>query len=105
LLACKAEVTQEVQTTTVKRGTFISELTDEGTLKAVNSIGITAPTISYRYGGLKITSITEDGKDVLKGDTVMVFDPSEIKKAIIDAEQRLQIANAEFEKLKATPGI
>jgi len=102
LVACKAEVTQEVQTTTVKRGTFISELTDEGTLKAVNSIGITAPTISYRYGGLKITSITEDGKDVLKGDTVMVFDPSEIKKAIIDAEQRLQIANAEFEKLKAT---
>jgi multidrug efflux pump subunit AcrA (membrane-fusion protein) len=32
----------------------------------------------------------------------MVFDPSEIKKAIINAQQQLEIATAEFEKLKAT---
>ena len=102
LAACKAKETREVQTTLVKRGTFSEELTEEGTLKAVNSIAITAPNISYRYGSLKITSFVEDGKEVEKGDTVLVFDPSELKKAIIDSEQRLMIANAELEKLKAT---
>jgi multidrug efflux pump subunit AcrA (membrane-fusion protein) len=33
---------------------------------------------------------------------VLVFDPSEVKKALIDADQRLVIANAELEKLVAT---
>ena len=46
--------------------------------------------------------MVSDGKEVEKGDTVIVFDPSEIKKAIITSEQQLEIANAEFEKLKAT---
>jgi HlyD family secretion protein len=102
LFACKSKVVNEVSTTLVKRGTFTEELTEEGTVRAINSINITAPTISYRYGGLKITNIVPDGKEVNKGDTILVFDPSEIKKAIIDAEQKLEIANAEYEKLKAT---
>ena len=102
LAACKTKVVNEVSTTLVKRGTFTEELNEEGTVRAINSINITAPTISYRYGGLKITNVVPDGKEVNKGDTVLVFDPSEIKKAIIDAEQKLEIANAEFEKLKAT---
>lgn len=102
LAACKTKVVSEVSTALVKRGTFTEELNEEGTVRAINSINITAPTISYRYGGLKITNVVPDGKEVNKGDTVLVFDPSEIKKAIIDAEQKLEIANAEFEKLKAT---
>jgi HlyD family secretion protein len=102
LAACKAKVTEEVQTSLVKRGTFSEELIEEGAVKAVNSIAINAPNISYRYGSLKITSFIDDGKEVEKGDTVLVFDPSEVKKAIIDAEQRLVIANAELEKLIAT---
>jgi HlyD family secretion protein len=91
-----------VQTTVVKRGTFSEELTEEGTVRSVNSVNITAPNISWRYGSLKITNIVSDGKEVAKGDTVMIFDPSEIKKAIITSQQQLEIANAEFEKLKAT---
>ena len=102
LAGCKGTVVQEVQTTFVKRGTFTEELTEEGTVKAVNSISINAPNISYRYGGLKITNMVSDGKEVNKGDTVIIFDPSELKKAIITSQQQLEIANAEFEKLKAT---
>ena len=103
LISCKGKkVVQEVQTALVKKGTFTEELTEEGSVKAVNSTNINAPNISYRYGGLKITSMAGDGKEVNKGDTVIVFDPSEIKKAIITAQQQLEIANAEFEKLKAT---
>ena len=103
LISCKGKkVVQEVQTTHVKKGTFTEELTEVGNVKAVNSTNINAPNISYRYGGLKITKITTDGKEVQKGDTVILFDPSEIKKAIINAQQQLEIANAELEKLKAT---
>jgi HlyD family secretion protein len=102
LTACGGKVVQEVQTTLVKKGTFSEELTEQGTVRAVNSININAPNISYRYGSLKITSMVSDGKEVNKGDTVMIFDPSEIKKAIITSQQQLEIANAEFEKLKAT---
>jgi HlyD family secretion protein len=102
LIACRGKEVKDVQTTPVKLGTFSEELTEQGIVKAINSINITSPNISYRYGALKITNMASDGKEVAKGDTVIIFDPSEIKKAIIDAEQKLQIANAEFEKLKAT---
>jgi len=103
LISCKGKkVFQEVQTTFVKNGTFTEELTEEGNVRAVNSINITAPNISYRYGNLKITSMASDGKEVGKGDTIIIFDPSEIKKAIITSQQQLEIANAEFEKMKAT---
>jgi multidrug efflux pump subunit AcrA (membrane-fusion protein) len=102
LAGCKGIDMPEIQTTLVKRGTFSEELTEEGIVRAVNSIAIAAPTISYRYGGLKITSIVDDGREVNKGDTLIVFDPSEIKRAIMTSQQQLEIANAEFEKLKAT---
>lgn len=102
IFSCKRNVNQDVQTTLVEKGTFTEELIEEGTLRAVNSINITAPSISYRYGGLKIASIVEDGSDVEKGDTLIIFDPSEVKKAIIDIEQRLEIQKAELDKMIAT---
>jgi multidrug efflux pump subunit AcrA (membrane-fusion protein) len=100
--SCKAKEASEIQVTSVKRGTFIEELMEQGTVEAVKSISVTAPTISYRYGSLKIAKIVEDGQEVEKGDTIMIFDPSEIKRAIIQAEQQLEIAKAEYEKLKST---
>jgi multidrug efflux pump subunit AcrA (membrane-fusion protein) len=102
LAACSGKKVQEVQTTAVKRGTFTEELTEQGTIRAVNSIAITAPPISYRYGALKISRIVEDGKQVEKGDTVLVFDPSEFRKAIVNSQQQLEIAKAEYDKMKAT---
>jgi len=102
LTACNGKETTEVETTLVKKGTFSEELTEEGTIRAKNSIAITAPSISWRYGDLKLTKLIEDGKEVQKGDTVMIFDPSEIKKSVINSEQQLEIAKAEYDKLKAT---
>jgi len=102
LTSCKGKEAPDIQVTTVKRGTFIEELTEQGTVEAVKSISVTAPAISYRYGALKIAKIVEDGEEVEKGDTIMIFDPSEIKRAIVQAEQQLEIAKAEYEKLKST---
>ena len=63
VITCKSKESGEVQTTLVRSGTFTGELIEEGALGAVNSISINAPVISYRYGGLKITSLAEDGRD------------------------------------------
>jgi multidrug efflux pump subunit AcrA (membrane-fusion protein) len=102
LASCRGREASDIQITTVKRGIFLEELTEQGTIEAVNSISVSAPAISYRYGSLKIAKIVEDGEEVEKGDTIMIFDPSEIKRAIIQAEQQLEIAKAEYEKLKST---
>lgn len=102
LASCKGKESSDIQVTAVKKGTFTEELTEQGKVAAVNSLSVTAPNISYRYGALKIAKIVEDGEEVERGDTVVIFDPSEIKRAIIQAEQQLEIANAEYEKLKST---
>jgi multidrug resistance efflux pump len=100
--ACGNSDTENIQTILVERGQFTEELTEEGTVRSVNATDISIPRISYRYGSLKIASIADDGEEVSKGDTILVMSPEEVKKSIIDAEQRLEIAKAEYEKLKAT---
>jgi len=103
LMSCGRKDAADVEVTLVKKGTFLEELTEQGTVQAVNSISISAPQISYRYASsLKLAKIVEDGAEVRKGDTIMIFDPSEIKRAIVQAEQQLEIAKAEYEKLKST---
>ncbi len=102
LASCKGKESSDIQVKAVKKGIFTEELTEQGTVAAVKSISVSAPTISFRYGSLKIAKIVEDGEEVERGDTVVIFDPSEIKRAIIQAEQQLEIANAEYEKLKST---
>lgn len=102
MISCKSREIKEVPTTHVRSGLFTEELIEEGALRAVNSISINAPAISFRYGGLKITSLVEDGNEVRRGDTLIVFDLSEIEKAIVDNEQKLMIANAELEKMLAS---
>jgi HlyD family secretion protein len=102
LASCSGKEASDIQVTKVKKGIFLEEITDQGTVQAVNSITVSAPTISYRYGALKIAKIVEDGAEVEKGDTIMIFDPSEIKRSIVQAEQQLEIARAEYEKLIST---
>ena len=101
LFSCKGNNNQSVQVTPVRLGTFTEEVIEQGTLSAVNSIAVSAPAVSYRYGSLKITKIVDEGTEVEKGDTVVIFDPSEIRRGIVQAEQQLEIARAEYEKLKS----
>ena len=103
LTACSGKQTTEVEVTGVKKGVFHEELTEQGNVQAVSSISVTAPQISYRYtSSMKLAKIVDDGSEVKKGDTIMIFDPSEIKRSIVQAEQKLEIARAEYTKLQAT---
>jgi RND family efflux transporter MFP subunit len=50
---------------------------------------------------MKITYLVKDGTEVNAGDTVIIFDPSEVNKGIVDAQGKSEISGAELEKLKA----
>ncbi len=101
LYACNSKEMQQVPYTKVERGTFYVDIYEVGEIEAVNSTNISSPNISWRYGNLKITQIVKDGTEVNKGDTLIVFDPSEVNKGIVEAEGSLEISRAELEKLTA----
>ena len=101
LWACHKKEVQQTPSAKVVKGTFYIDIYEAGEIEAVNSTNISSPNISWRYGNLKITQIVKDGTEVNKGDTLIVFDPSEVNKGIVDAEGRLEISIAEMEKLRA----
>jgi len=101
LWACNKEQVKEVPVGKVIKGTFYLEIYEEGEIEAVRSTNVSSPNISWRYGNMKITQIVKDGKEVKKGDTLIVFDPSEVKKGVVEAEARLGMNKAELQKLEA----
>lgn len=99
--ACNKKEAQQVPTGKVVKGTFFIDMYEEGEIEATNSLNVSSPFISWRYGNLKITEIAKDGLEVKAGDTLIVFDQSEVQKGIVDAESRLEISLAELEKMQA----
>lgn len=97
----KDEKAGEVAVGELKRGTLYLELYEEGEIEAVNSTNILSPNISWRFGNLKITQMVKDGEEVEAGDTLIVFDPSEVNREVLDAESRLEMNMAELEKMEA----
>jgi len=101
LVNCQSNIKEKLQVFELKPGEFLIEVVETGELKATRSMGISAPTISWRFGELKITKLIDDGSVVKQGDTLVLFDQAEVQKAIIDAKAELDIANAELEKMRA----
>ena len=101
LASCNKKTTQQVPEAVVEQGTFYIDIYEEGEIEAINSINIASPNIPWRFGNLKISAIVNDGKQVQVGDTLIAFDPSEVRKAILDYEDRLIVSKAELEKMQA----
>lgn len=99
--SCQKEQSGAIPETTVARGTFYVDIYEEGEIEAINSINLSSPNIPWRFGNLKIAHIVDDGTLVQAGDTILTFDPSEVRKAIIDSEDRLIVSKAELEKMLA----
>ncbi|MBN2410624.1 efflux RND transporter periplasmic adaptor subunit [candidate division KSB1 bacterium] len=100
-LYCSSGTELEIETFTVKKGDFLYSVTETGELEAVNSITISAPRLSWRFGGVKVTNIVEDGSQVQEGDLICQFDKTEVLKALDDARAELEIADAELRKARA----
>ena len=102
LFSCKDKNANQIPVSKAVKGVFYIDLYEEGELEAVNAITISSPSINYRFAyNMKITFIVKDGTEVNAGDTVMIFDPSDVNKAIIDAQSKLEISSAELEKMIA----
>lgn len=100
-VSCAKKTGETIPEAVVSHGTFLVDVWEEGEVEALNSIHIVAPDIPWRFGGLKISRIVADGSDVRAGDTVVVFDLSEVNKAILEHQDRLVVSHAELEKLIA----
>jgi len=102
IFACKNKNASQIPTAKAVRGIFYIDLYEEGELEAVNAVTISSPSISWRFAyNLKISYIVKDGTEVNAGDTVIVFDPTDVNKAITDAQSKLEISGAELEKMIA----
>lgn len=101
LTVCGKKESTDIPTGKAVRGTVLVDLYEEGEIEAIKSTNIIAPRISWRYGNLKITEMVKDGQEVAAGDTLIVFDPSEVHKSIVDAESSLEIAHAEYDRMVA----
>ena len=102
LSACTNKNANQIPVSKAVKGVFFVDMHEEGELEAVNAINISTPSINTRFGyNMKLTYIVKDGAEVNAGDTVMIFDPSDVNKAILDVESKLEINVADLEKLLA----
>ena len=100
-VSCGKKSNVQIPEAKVTKGVFYIDIYEEGEIEAVNSINISSPNIPWRFGNLKISNIVTDGDEVQAGDTVITFDPAEVRKSILDYEDRLVVSNAELEKMLA----
>lgn len=98
LAGCGAASTPSLETFTVRAGEFKSDITVTGELEAVRSVVVSAPSIDWRFGDLKIVALVEDGAQVTEGELLVQFDRGEVQKAIAEAKSNLEIAEAELRK-------
>jgi multidrug efflux pump subunit AcrA (membrane-fusion protein) len=72
-------------------GSFRQSVIESGELEAIEASYIMMPRIPYQYGyQFKIIGLTEHGKLVHKGDSIIKFDASSVYKYIIEREDMLE---------------
>jgi len=89
----------DLPTYEVQRDQFVVSLTETGELRAINSVVITSPPVR---GSLQIIYLAPKGEEVEEGDSLIVFDGTEWQKSIDEAQSKLEITMASFEKSKAS---
>ena len=100
-LACGGTQDGGIETYTVKYGEFVNSITVSGDLASMNPQVISAPALSWSVGMMTIADIVEDGMRVEKGKLLIQFDPSTVQNTITDAEDELEITQAELAKVRA----
>jgi HlyD family secretion protein len=86
----------------VMKGSFRQSIIETGELQAVNASYLTMPRINFIYGyRFKIIGLAEHGRNVHKGDSVIIVDPSSVQKFIIEKGESLENEIAATNKLRA----
>jgi len=87
-----------IPTIDVKRGEFLDSFDLRGEIKALKSIGITAPA---EAGDLQILKIASDGGKVNKGDPIVEFDKTKTEQDLAQHRSSLKYATADIEQARA----
>jgi HlyD family secretion protein len=87
-----------IPTIDVKRGEFLDSFDLRGEIKALKSIGVTAPA---EAGDLQILKIASDGGKVNKGDPIVEFDKTKTEQDLAQDRSSLKYATADIEQARA----
>jgi HlyD family secretion protein len=87
-----------IPTIDVKRGEFLDSFDLRGEIKALKSIGVSAPA---EAGDLQILKIASDGGKVNKGDPIVEFDKTKTEQDLAQYRSSLKYATADIEQARA----
>jgi len=96
LVSCKD---QPIKTYKIEKGKFSQTIVETGELAAVDTRSFLMPRFGRYWSEMKIIGLLDQGKEVKAGDSIILLDPTEIKKFIIDIEGQLETQEANLEKL------
>jgi len=82
----------EVPVAVVERRDFLHEVPAEGNLRAARSAVVQVPEQGARNGPSHVAWVAADGTRVRTGDVVVRFDPTDLARALRDAEAKLETA-------------
>lgn len=97
-LAFRRATLPNVPTAAVQRGEFVDTISVRGSIKALRSIQLTAPSVA---GDLQIVKLAPMGSVVKKGDVVVQFDTTTLKATLDQRLSELKSAEADIEHSKA----
>jgi hypothetical protein len=95
-LSCNRQETNQNQ---VMQGKFRQTITESGELVAVDVRSFVMPRFGRYWYNMKIIGLADHGTAVKPGDSLIQFDPADIKKFIIERETQLENERANLEKL------
>jgi len=96
--AAGTSVNSNVPIYTINKDEFLISITENGEIKAKNSISIAAPRVR---SSLKIVFLSPEGSYIKPGEIVAKFDPTEAVAKLKDAEAQLERSMSNKDKLIA----
>jgi len=97
LVSCREDKSEEK--CIIQKGDFNASLTETGELQAVVAKHIIMPFLGFRYGySNKLIRFAEHGIKVDEGDSLIMIDPSNVMKYLVEKEGELELEKANYEK-------
>ncbi len=87
-----------IPTTQVKKGEFVDYMQARGEVGVMRSVVLIAPS---NAGDIQIIKLVKNGNHVKKGDVVVQFDVSNLKRTLDQKRSELKQAEAEIEQIRA----
>src|SRR5262245_50863109 len=98
LLAFHRTTAPDTPTAEVRRGEFVDYVPVRGTIKALRSIQLTAPSIA---GDLQIVKLARMGTMVKKGDVIVQFDATNLQATLDQKRSELKSSQADIDHSRA----